>query len=581
MNSSSTNKLHALTGLRSIAALAVFAQHFMAIMDCKVIGGPIGGIAVSFFFVLSGFILVYVYKDRLNKTTTPKFYFTRFARIWPLHAVCLLLIAWLIPKFLPPTELPWLRFISHWSLLQAWYPTENWIGCYNGVAWSICAEAFFYLMFPVLLLGTSRRFWIKYACLFAVTFAAMIVMASTFAPASPIEEIASASLDPRKVVQFFPPFRLLEFMTGMAAGVIFLKRKSQPGAFAQSRHWAVTTKATGLEVLALALSIGCYQIFVSCGLFHQLHTFEDCGPTLTHWLSFSGGMFFHAALIYVFAQSAGLIARLAGSRVMVFLGEISFAFYMIHYPLIYFVKQKFWFGTNFSIGYFAVLTLTLSIGVSTWLYYLVETPTKTTLLKWYAGNTSIQHLAAEIVMKPMHRLRQPPLIFALVLLVVVPVVVTKVYQRADRKSFTAEAIIKSASLEFQPVLFGDQIELLAADVVPRRDAARVNTVWRFSSPGTAIVSVHFAGTDYDSRQQEIYCSPELVGQPFVMNMVVYEGKYEAADAVEISVRINGREVTPNLPEGKTCKPSALHYPVYSRERIQEGLRMSRLPVLAR
>ena len=89
---SATNKLDALTGLRALAALAVFAQHFMSIMDIKVKLGPIGGIAVSFFFVLSGFILVYVYKGRLTGSTTPKFYFTRFARIWPLHIACLLLM---------------------------------------------------------------------------------------------------------------------------------------------------------------------------------------------------------------------------------------------------------------------------------------------------------------------------------------------------------------------------------------------------------------------------------------------------------------------------------------------------------
>jgi len=581
MKSSPSNKLDALTGLRAIAALAVFAQHFMGIMDCKVIDAPIGGVAVSFFFVLSGFILVYVYKDRLNKTTTPKFYFTRFVRIWPLHAVCLLLVAWLLPKFLPPTELPWLRSFSHWSLVQAWYPAENWIGCYNGVAWSISAEAFFYLMFPLLLLGTSRQFWIKYACLFAVTFAAMTLMASTFAPVSTVKEIANASLDPRKVVQFFPPFRLLEFMTGMAAGMIFLKRKTQSSALAQSRHWTVTAKATALEAIVLAFSIGCYQIFVSCGLFHYLYSFKACGATLSHWVSFSGGMFFHAAVIYVFARSAGWIARLAGSRLMVFLGEISFAFYMIHYPLIYFAKQKFWFGTNFSVGYFAALTLALSIGISAWLYYLVEVPVKTTMLKWYAGNTSLRQLATEVAIKPMQRLAKSPLIFPLILLVVVPVVVTKVYKRVDRKSFTAAAIMKSASPEFQPIFFGDQVELMAADVVPRRDAARVNTVWRFSSPGTAIVSVHFAGTEYDSRQQEIHCGPELVGQPLTMNMVVYEGKYEVADAVAVSLCINGHELTPKLSDNKVASNTPKRYPIYSRKHIQEGLRMSRRPVLAR
>lgn len=102
--SSASSKLDALTGLRALAALAVFVQHFVRVMDIKVNVGPMGGMAVSFFFVLSGFILVYVYKDKLTRSTTPKFYFTRFARIWPLHIACLLLIAWLTPRFLPSSD---------------------------------------------------------------------------------------------------------------------------------------------------------------------------------------------------------------------------------------------------------------------------------------------------------------------------------------------------------------------------------------------------------------------------------------------------------------------------------------------
>ena len=207
--SSASNKLDALTGLRAFAALAVFAQHFMRIMDIKINVGPIGGIAVSFFFVLSGFILVYVYKDRLTPSTTPKFYFTRFARIWPLHIVCLLLIAWLTQRTLPQSDWPWMRTFAHWSLLQSWYPTMHWTTCYNSVAWTISTEAFFYLMFPLLLLGTTRQFCIKYACLFPLTFGAMIWMASTLEPVSSIKSVANASLDPINIVQFFPPFRLL------------------------------------------------------------------------------------------------------------------------------------------------------------------------------------------------------------------------------------------------------------------------------------------------------------------------------------------------------------------------------------
>ena len=198
----------------------------------------------------------------------------------------------------------------------------------------------------------------------------MIWMAYSFEPVSSTKSVANASLDPINIVQFFPPFRLLEFMTGMAAGMIFCSRITAPAAAVKSTiNWMTTAKATLLETLVFALSIFCFQLLFVCGWFRYLHTFETSGQAMIYWFSFSGGMFFHAAVIYVFALSRGLISRFFGSRVMVFFGEISFAFYMIHYTLIHFVKQEFWIGTNFSIGYFLALTLVLSVGVSAWLYY--------------------------------------------------------------------------------------------------------------------------------------------------------------------------------------------------------------------
>ena len=579
---SASNKLDALTGLRALAALAVFAQHFMSIMDIKVKLGPIGGIAVSFFFVLSGFILVYVYKGRLTGSTTPKFYFTRFARIWPLHIACLLLMMWLTPRVLPQCDWPWIRSFAHWSLLQSWYPSANWINCYNGVAWTISTEAFFYLMFPLLLLGTTRQFCIKYACLFPLTFGAMIWMASSIEPVSSIKSIANASLDPINIVQFFPPFRLLEFMTGMAAGMIFRSRVAAPATAVKSTiNWKVTARATLLETLVFALSLLSFQLLYVCGLFRYLHSFETTGQAMIYWFSFSGGMFFHAAMIYVFARSKGLISRFFGSRAMVFLGEISFAFYMIHYTLIHFVKEEFWIGTNFSIGYFAALTLVLSVGVSAWLYYLIEVPAKETLLKWYAGTCSPFQSVATFA-KSAQRTTQPPVIYALILVILVPVVVTKLYKRADRKSFTAGHVLESVSPEFQPVLFGNgQAELLGAEIVPRRGKARVNSVWRFSSPGTALISLHFSGTEHHCHQREIHCHADKVGQPLVTSMMVDQGKYGEAETLEVSLSFNGKEIPLQTQLGKFDNTEANHCRIFSRGLLQEGLRINRLPVLLR
>jgi peptidoglycan/LPS O-acetylase OafA/YrhL len=581
--SSASNKLDALTGLRAFAALAVFAQHFMRLMEVKANVGPIGGIAVSFFFVLSGFILVYVYKGKLTSNAIPKFYFTRFARIWPLHIVCLVLLACTTARVLPSSDLPWLRTFTHWSLLQSWYPALNWITCYNGVAWTISTEAFFYLMFPLLLLGTPRQFCVKYAILFPLTFGAMIWMAATIEPVSSTKSIANASLDPNHIVQFFPPFRLLEFVTGMAAGIIFCWRINTTSTTAKSKgSWRITAQATIAEALLLALSAGSFQLLFYCGLFRYLHTFESAGEALTYWFSYSGGMFFHAATIYVFARSAGLLSRFFGSRLMVFLGEISFAFYMIHYELILFIKQEFWIGTNFSIGYFAVLTLLLSIGVSAWLYYFVEVPAKETLLRWYAGKSSPRQPLITVFTRSVRRGAQPRMIYALVLLILVPVVVTKLYKRADRKSFTVQRVLDSASPQFPSVMFNGQAELLAAEMVPRRGQARVNTVWRFTRPGTALISLHFSGTKHQCHRREIVCHHDEVGQPLISNMLIDQSMYGEADTITVSLSFNGKEL---LPEAQNDAAGMItdsgQYRVFSRDTLQEGLRSSRLPVLLR
>ena len=76
--------LRSVTGLRFVAAFAVFVSHVQYLMFPESRLMPLGGPAVSFFFVLSGFILTYVYSDRLTKRSTPRFLVKRWARLWPL-----------------------------------------------------------------------------------------------------------------------------------------------------------------------------------------------------------------------------------------------------------------------------------------------------------------------------------------------------------------------------------------------------------------------------------------------------------------------------------------------------------------
>jgi peptidoglycan/LPS O-acetylase OafA/YrhL len=89
-------ELLTLTSVRFFAALEVVLMHTLYELggeQARALPAAVialltrGGLAVSFFFVLSGFILAYTYCDGQNelKTTPGKFWRARFARIYPLY----------------------------------------------------------------------------------------------------------------------------------------------------------------------------------------------------------------------------------------------------------------------------------------------------------------------------------------------------------------------------------------------------------------------------------------------------------------------------------------------------------------
>ena len=158
-------QIRSFTGMRFLAAVAVFISHVLAIFPVVERGRiPLGGAGVSFFFLLSGFILTYVYwpnGGRPNGGTkslamsrqdfnSRKFYLRRFARIWPLHIVTLLLNLFLIRGFSKffAGDYAAAKLSVNVGLLQSWIPNRQWLFPLNGVSWSLSAEAFFYLVFP-------------------------------------------------------------------------------------------------------------------------------------------------------------------------------------------------------------------------------------------------------------------------------------------------------------------------------------------------------------------------------------------------------------------------------------------------
>ncbi len=131
-------RLDALTPLRFVAAAMIVVGHGATLFGFA--PGPAAlhaaNAGVSFFFVLSGFVLAYNYPALADRGARQRFFAMRFARIWPLHAFTLLAVVVLLPRavWVVPGVDPWLAGALSLLLLQAWVPVAGYAGAFNAPA---------------------------------------------------------------------------------------------------------------------------------------------------------------------------------------------------------------------------------------------------------------------------------------------------------------------------------------------------------------------------------------------------------------------------------------------------------------
>jgi peptidoglycan/LPS O-acetylase OafA/YrhL len=152
--------LPALTGVRFFAALAVFLFHsgagFLQGHGLPTAVAQIlnnGNLGVSLFFVLSGFILTYTHQyDAFDGRSICDFYVARFARVYPVYFLTLLIALPIVFSSLSPeTDATVLL------MLQAWTPPDSSAGfAWVFQAWTLSVELFFYLCFPAILFCAKR-----------------------------------------------------------------------------------------------------------------------------------------------------------------------------------------------------------------------------------------------------------------------------------------------------------------------------------------------------------------------------------------------------------------------------------------
>ena len=208
MGNSLNGHLRSLTGLRFFAALLVVLFHlprfFDPISSASTVFG-LGYTGVGFFFILSGFVLAWARKP---DDTAPRFYWRRFARVWPLHALTTVLS---VPvAILTGAAITWAALIPVLTLTQAWFVPNDFRYAFNGVSWSLSVELFFYLLFPVLMRHIPvRRPIVTAAAAFVLMCLVALTAAFLFSPAR-LEYL----------LYTMPAFRLGEFIIGICLAVL-------------------------------------------------------------------------------------------------------------------------------------------------------------------------------------------------------------------------------------------------------------------------------------------------------------------------------------------------------------------------
>ena len=350
--------LHSLTGLRFVAALAVSLLHLTDVgLDPAWMAGMQPYFetlcnGVTFFFVLSGFILAYNYLDEMRAPTAPalrRFYAARWARVYPVYFLVLAFAMTTLPlAALWEYRRIWFLWTTttNFTLTQAFLPDPLMHFGFYGVAWSLSVEAFFYLCFPVIAWIISR--WVRPGWEWPIAIA-----------------LCAVSIGYHGLVQgrpwtgwacyVFPLARLPDFLVGMLLGRAYLRRGSHPNA---ARRAAVSA-----ELLAAA-SIAALAI---CSPALPL-TLRVCAAA-TPGLAFA---------VWTFACGGGPLARLAATAPAVYLGEISYSYYLLH-PL----TIKAWKSVRSAFGgdeWHAAVQMAAvcvaTVAASSACYYLWEMPAR-------------------------------------------------------------------------------------------------------------------------------------------------------------------------------------------------------------
>ena len=374
-----TKKIYPLTSVRFFAALLVVFHHsarsFLPVCaKIDVTRVPPGFVdrglfsltaSVSFFFLLSGYVLGFVYLRKGDAVRTRDFWAARFARIYPLYFVMLVVDTqqFLRVELQQHGMMAGLFktakvFAANVLMMQAWF--TNRLLRINVPSWSLCAEVFFYLCFPLLggwlwkLRGVGL--WATASALYVGGQALVWVVR----PHLGTEELLAS-----------PPLHLSTFALGiLLARWQALRKEQRRGA---PPLWQVMV-VLGLSVGGVLLSIWALPLFHVAGPYnHGL-----LAPVF-------------AGFLWALSTRTTWLSRWLCRGWLVVLGNSSYALYLIHVPMLRLFRQFDWVGEGSYMLY-----LGLCLGLSVLSFYFFETPVRLWLVERFGSRAQETMVVASV-----------------------------------------------------------------------------------------------------------------------------------------------------------------------------------------
>jgi peptidoglycan/LPS O-acetylase OafA/YrhL len=335
--------LPALTGLRFVLALWVMLHHIsgkgmmvedwansLSLATASLVHG--GYLAVQTFFILSGFVLARSYaKATWTRNDLWKYAAARFARIYPVYLVSLVVVApFIFEAMLKPGKSAAIKaglLLNYGLVLQGWTGGLG-VG-WNTPAWTLSCEFFFYLFFPLLLIGLRRASRMTVAAALVAALVTPVLMAHSNVP-----------------WQWTPVHHLADFAAGVAASRLF--EFLQP-AMTRRGQWLYLPALGGGILLII------YPRIMDA-------TYGDLSTGLRP---------LNVAALVGLALSGGTLARALSTGAAQYLGKISYSMYILHVPVLW------WYG------YWAVHgPLHMSPGVAAAVYLLLVTALASLAFEW-------------------------------------------------------------------------------------------------------------------------------------------------------------------------------------------------------